>query len=66
MVTVASQYGGYTQRPAAQPVALNDDGTPRNAAYFPMNQKVLINRVCIQPEMAFGSNFSNFGIRWFT
>jgi hypothetical protein len=26
--------------------------------------KVLINRICIQPEMNFGSNFSGFGIRW--
>lgn len=66
MVTVpASEDGGYVQRPSAQPVALNDDGTPRNAAYFPTAQKVLINRICIQPEMAFGNNFSNFGIRWF-
>ena len=66
MVTVpATEDGGYLQRPSAQPVALNDDGTPRNADYFPVAQKVLINRVCIQPEMAFGNNFSNFGIRWF-
>jgi hypothetical protein len=57
---------GYTQRPAAQPVALNDDGTPRNADNFSLAEKVLINRICIQPEMAFGSNFSNFGIRWFS
>ena len=66
MVTVpATEDGGYVQRPSAQPVALNDDGTPRNADNFPTAQKVLINRICIQPEMAFGSNFSNFGIRWF-
>lgn len=57
---------GYTQRPAAQPVALNDDGTPRNADNFPVAQKVLINRICIQPEMNFGNNFANFGIRWFS
>jgi hypothetical protein len=66
MVTVpATEDGGYVQRPSAQPVALNDDGTPRNADNFPMAQKVLINRICIQPEMRFGNNFSNFGIRWF-
>ena len=66
MVTVpASEDGGYVQRPSAQPVALNDDGTPRNTANFSMVEKVLINRICIQPEMAFGRNFSNFGIRWF-
>jgi hypothetical protein len=57
---------GYTQRPASQPVALNDDGTPRNADNFSVDQKVLVNRICIQPEMAFGNNFSNFGIRWFS
>jgi hypothetical protein len=67
MVTVpATEDNGYVQRPSAQPVALNDDGTPRNASHFPTNQKVLINRICIQPEMAFGSNFTNFGIRWFS
>jgi hypothetical protein len=67
MVTVpATEDGGYVQRPSAQPVALNDDGTPRNAANFSVDQKVLINRICIQPEMAFGRNFSNFGIRWFS
>jgi hypothetical protein len=65
MVTVPAGDGGYLQRPSAQPVALNDDGTPRNADNFSVAQKVLINRVCIQPEMAFGNNFSNFGIRWF-
>jgi hypothetical protein len=65
MVTVPATQGGWTQRPSAQPVALNDDGTPRNIRYFPINEKVLVNRICIQPEMAFGSNFSNFGIRWF-
>jgi hypothetical protein len=67
MVTVpATEDGGYIQRPSAQPVALNDDGTPRNADNFSRIEKVLINRICIQPEMAFGRNFSNFGIRWFS
>jgi hypothetical protein len=66
MVSVpATEDGGYVQRPSAQPVALNDDGTPRNADYFPLAEKVLINRICIQPEMPFGRNFSGFGIRWF-
>lgn len=53
---------GFVQRPASQPVALNDDGTPRNTQT--QNPKVIINRVCLQPEMAFGTNFANFGIRW--
>jgi hypothetical protein len=64
-VTVAatgSEDGGYIQRPCAQPIALNDDGTPRNIDAFSPAQRVLINRVCLQPEMTFGSNFSNFGI----
>lgn len=55
---------GYVQRPAAQPVPLNDDGTPRNTQS--QQDAVLINRICIQPEMDFGNNFSGFGIRWFT
>ena len=62
MIPIAAQGGSWTQRPSAQPVALNDDGTPRSPD---MSPAVLINRICIQPEMAFGSNFSNFGIRWF-
>ena len=57
---------GYAQRPSAQPVALNDDGTPRNLDNFAVAQKVLINQICIQPEMAFGNNFSYFGIRWYS
>ena len=64
-VAVPAGDRGYLQRPSAQPVALNDDGTPRNPRAFSAAQKVLINRICIQPEMAFGNNFSNFGIRWF-
>ncbi len=63
MVTVPASTGGWTQRPCAQPVALNDNGTPRSPTASP---PVLVNRICIQPEMAFGQNFSNFGIRWFT
>ena len=62
-VTLASGNGSWTQARAADPVALNDDGTPRSRFASP---PVLINRICIQPEMAFGSNFANFGIRWFT
>jgi len=68
MVTVpatGSEDGGYVQRPCAQPIALNDDGSPRNADFFTTVNKVIVNRVCLQPEMAFGDNFSNFGIRSF-
>lgn len=53
--------GGAVQRQCAQPLALNDDGTPRSPLAEP---PVLINRFCMQPETNFGTNFSNFGIRW--
>lgn len=52
---------GFVQRPSSQPVALNDDGTPRNT--LTQNPRVLINRVCLQPEMNFANNFGAFGIR---
>jgi len=61
----AFEDGGMAQRPCAQPIALNDDGTPRNVDNFPAATKVIVNRVCLQPETAFGNNFSEFGIRWF-
>ena len=50
---------GMRQTSAAQPVALNDNGTPRSRSADP---PVLINRICLQPEMSFGNNFSAFGI----
>jgi hypothetical protein len=62
-VTMAAGDGGYTQVRAGDPVALNDNGTPRSRLASP---PVLINRICIQPEMEFGNNFSNFGIRWYS
>ena len=52
---------GTVQRPSSQPVALNDDGTPRNTQT--QNPQVLINRACLQPEMEFRNNFAAFGIR---
>lgn len=55
--------GGAYQRPAAMPVPLNDDGTPRSRT---ANPPVLINRISLQPEIAFGNNFSTFGIRSFS
>lgn len=61
MVAVPAGNGGYVQRPASQPVALNDDGTPRNT--LTQNPRVLINRACLQPEMPFTNNFGAFGIR---
>jgi hypothetical protein len=58
-VSVSSPSGGICQRIASQPVALNDDGTPRSPSATP---PVLINRACLQQELAFGNNFQNFGI----
>jgi len=69
MVTVAatgSAVGGYTQIPCAQPIPLNDNGTPRDTTVYGLTEKVLINRICLQPEMPFGNNFSAFGLRWYT
>ena len=69
MVTVAatnSDNDGFTQIPCAQPIPLNDDGTPRDTTVYGLTQKVLVSRICIQPEMAFGNNFSAFGLRWYT
>jgi hypothetical protein len=60
MVPLPYPGGGFTQTPAAQPVPLNLDGTPRSRNASP---PVLINRICVQPEMSFGNNFSAFGIR---
>jgi hypothetical protein len=62
-VTLAAGNGSWTQTRAAAPGALNDDGTPRSRFATP---PVLINRICIQPEMTFGQNFTNFGVRWYT
>jgi hypothetical protein len=55
--------GGGCQRPCAQPIPLNDNGTPRNVNNYGPLDKVLVYRVCMQPEMNFGNNFSAFGIR---
>lgn len=62
MVAVPGTDGSFLQRPCAQPIALNDDGTPRNT--LTQTPRVLINRICLQPERVFGTNFSAFGIRW--
>lgn len=56
-----TEEGGAVQRPAAQPVLLNPDGSPRSRSLKPR-----VFRLQTQPEMAFGNNFSNFGIRGFT
>lgn len=59
-IVVAGQDGGMVQRPAAQPVSLNSDGSPRSRSLAPR-----VFRAQTQPEVTFGNNFSNFGIRGF-
>lgn len=56
-----TEESGAVQRPAAQPVLLNSDGSPRSRSLEPR-----VYRLQTQPETAFGNNFSNFGIRGFT
>lgn len=50
--------GGASQLPCAQPIALNDDGTPRSSTATP---PVKVYRYQVQPEY----DFNNFGIRLF-
>lgn len=54
---------GAVQGLAAQPVALNLDGTPRNVQA--QSPPVLIKRYATQQPIEFGDNFSNFGINSF-
>lgn len=62
MVLISGRTGGIVQQRAAMPIPLNDNGTPRSRD---LNPRVLINRLCLQPEMPFGDNFSEFGIRFY-
>jgi hypothetical protein len=55
-IRVASGEGGVTQRPSAQPIALNDDGAARSPVASP---KVLVYRYQVQNDI----NFSIFGLR---
>lgn len=61
MTTIPGTDGKKRQAVASQPVALNDDGSPRSQSYS-AEQRVIINRWCLQPERVFGTNFSAFGI----
>jgi hypothetical protein len=61
MTVIPGTDGKKRQVPCAQPVALNDNGTPRWRGYE-IQQRVLINRWCLQPERVFGTNFYTFGI----
>jgi len=63
-VLISSPNGKVTQRPSAQPVALNLDGTPRNVENPPPNQPaVLTERYLTQATTTFGNNFANMGVR---
>jgi hypothetical protein len=58
-VLIAHLDGGASQRPSAQPVALNENGTPRKLSD---DLKVLTRAVRVQGVGNFGDNFANFGL----
>lgn len=59
-ILIAHFEGGAAQRPSAQPVPLNEDGSPRaNSADPP----VLTKEYRVQGETTFGDDFADFGIR---
>jgi hypothetical protein len=63
-VLISGQGGAVVQRPSAQPVALNRDGTPRNVENPPNGEDaVLTDRYITQDVVTFGNNFVNMGIR---
>ena len=51
--------GGASQRPSAQPVALNENGTPRK---LDGDRKVLTKTVVVQESIPFQNNFAAFGL----
>jgi hypothetical protein len=51
--------GGASQRPSAQPVALNNDGTPRK---IDDNHEVIIKEFRVQEAMNFRDDFAAFGL----
>jgi hypothetical protein len=55
-IRVASGEGGVSQRPSAQPIALNNDGAARSPVAQP---KVLVYRYQVQNDI----DFSQFGLR---
>jgi hypothetical protein len=63
-VLISGRDGAVVQRPSAQPVALNLDGTPRNVQNPPNGEAaVLTQRYVTQDVVPFGNNFVNMGIR---
>jgi hypothetical protein len=65
-VLISAPGGKAMQRPSAQPVALNLDGTPRNVQNPPNGEApVLTERYLTQGTAAFGNNFVNMGVRIF-
>jgi hypothetical protein len=64
MVLVSSPNKKAMQRPSAQPVALNRDGTPRDVENPPNGEEaVLTDRYITQETVDFGNNFVNMGVR---
>lgn len=62
----ANEPNAFCQRPSAQPVALNLDGTPRNVNRTnapPGWEPVLRKKYVTAKALAFGNNFANLGIR---
>lgn len=60
-VLISSKSGGSMQRPSSMPVALNEDGTPRNVTT--QEPPVLRRRYLVQGDANFGDNFANMGVR---
>lgn len=60
-VLISSKGGGSMQRPSSMPVAINEDGTPRNV--ITQNPPVLRRRYLVQGDATFGDNFANMGVR---
>lgn len=61
VIPIHSLEGGWMQRPSAQPVALNSDGTPRDVESE--NPPVLTELYTTQNAVQFGDNFANMGVR---
>lgn len=59
MVTIPSMEGGYTQRPASSPVAMNNDGTPRDLTSLVSGKYLspIVVRYQTQPDIDFKTQF---------
>jgi hypothetical protein len=65
-VLISAPNGKAMQRPSAQPIALNLDGTPRDVQNPPNGEApILTERYLTQDAIPFGPNFVNMGVRIF-